>query len=197
MVPNPTCVTCENANYPPLGQGPPPAALPGLPAGHAFLVVRRHRYTRVPSFHRCHPTTPVSLAVLVNIICTRWKIEEDFQGAKGLAGLDQGQVTCWTSWMRLSLVSLFAAAVLAVTRTVDGIEHGLQLAPAGGRELLAVPRITALPTPRRDLEHPCTGLSDAVTTDTRPPRPTADGTTSPRRRPHDRSRMIKTYSCRG
>lgn len=154
MVPNPTCVTCENANYPPLGQGPPPAALPGLPAGHAFLVVRRHRYTRVPSFHRCHPTTPVSLAVLVNIICTRWKIEEDFQGAKGLAGLDQGQVTCWTSWMRLSLVSLFAAAVLAVTRTVDGIEHGLQLAPASGRELLAVPRITALPTPRRDLEHP-------------------------------------------
>ncbi|MFI8088598.1 IS701 family transposase [Streptomyces sp. NPDC086080] len=126
-------------------------------AGHAFLVVRRHRYTRELSFYRCHSTTPVSLAVLVNIICTRWKIEEDFQGAKGLAGLDQGQVTCWTSWMRWSLISLFAAAVLAVThaatRTVDGTEHGLQLAPASGRELLTVLRITALPTPRRDLEH--------------------------------------------
>jgi hypothetical protein len=47
-----------------------------------------HRYTRQLSFYLCHSTTPVGLAVLVNIICTRWKIEEDFQGAKGLAGLD-------------------------------------------------------------------------------------------------------------
>ncbi|MFG2312994.1 hypothetical protein ACGFS9_30635 [Streptomyces sp. NPDC048566] len=119
--------------------------------------MRRHRYARERSLYRCHSTTPVSLAVLVNIICIRWKIEEDFQAAKGLAGLDQGQVTCWTSWMRWSLISLFAAAVLAVphaaTRAVEKTEHGLQLAPASGRELLAVLRITALLTPRRDLEH--------------------------------------------
>ncbi|MFD9286668.1 hypothetical protein ACFWD7_58125 [Streptomyces mirabilis] len=60
------------------------------------------------------------------------------------------------SWMRWSLISLFAAAVLAVThaRTADEVAgHDLQLAPASGRELLAVLRITALPTPRRDLEH--------------------------------------------
>lgn len=44
------------------------------------------------------------------------KIEEDFQGAKGLTGLDQGQVSCRTSWMRWSLISLIAAAVLAATR---------------------------------------------------------------------------------
>jgi hypothetical protein len=169
--------------------------------GHAFLVVRRHRYTRELSFYRYHSTTPVSLAVLANIICTRWKIEEDSQGAKGLAGLDQGQVTCWNSWMRWSLISLFAAAVLAVThaatRTVDGTEHGLQLAPASGRELLAVLPITALPThPAATSSTPCTGLPGAVTTGTRPLRTTADGTTSPRRRPHDRSQTIKTYSCR-
>lgn len=76
-------------------------------AGHVFLVVRRHHYTRELSFYRCHSTTPVSLTVLVNIICTRWKIEEDFQGAKSLAGLDQGQVTCWTSWIRWSLYQPF------------------------------------------------------------------------------------------
>jgi SRSO17 transposase len=125
-------------------------------AGHAFLVVRRHRYTRELSFYRCHSATPVSLTTLVHIICTRWKIEEDFQGAKGLAGLDQGQVTCWTSWMRWSLISLFAAAVLAVThartRTADGAEHGMELAPASGRELLTILRITALPAPRRDID---------------------------------------------
>jgi SRSO17 transposase len=134
-----------------------PAGQDAATAGHAFLVVRRHRYTRELSFYRCHSAAPVSLTTLVNIICTRWKIEEDFQGAKGLAGLDQGQVTCWTSWMRWSLISLFAAAVLAVThartRTADGAGHGLELAPASGRELLAILRITALPQPRRDRDH--------------------------------------------
>ncbi|MEK2479434.1 hypothetical protein [Streptomyces noursei] len=68
----------------------------GEAGGHAFLVVRRHRYTRELSFYRWHSTTSVSL---VHIICTRWKIEEDFQSAKGLTGLDQGQGTCWNSWM--------------------------------------------------------------------------------------------------
>ncbi|QRX89955.1 hypothetical protein [Streptomyces noursei] len=71
----------------------------GEAGGHAFLVVRRHRYTRELSFYRWHSTTSVSLARLVHIICTRWKIEEDFQSAKGLTGLDQGQGTCWNSWM--------------------------------------------------------------------------------------------------
>ena len=47
----------------------------GEAGGHAFLVVRRHRSTRELSFYRCHSGTPVSLAGLVNIICTRWKIE--------------------------------------------------------------------------------------------------------------------------
>ncbi|MEU2867516.1 IS701 family transposase, partial [Streptomyces mirabilis] len=31
-------------------------------AEHAYLVVRRHRYTRELSFYRCHSATPVSLA---------------------------------------------------------------------------------------------------------------------------------------
>lgn len=40
-------------------------------SGHAFLVARRHRYTRELSFYRCYSTTPVSLADLVHVICTR------------------------------------------------------------------------------------------------------------------------------
>src|SRR5690606_22308248 len=95
-----------------------PAGQDAATTGHAFLVVRRHRHTRELSFYRCHPAAPVSLTTLVDIIRTRWKIEEDFQEAKGLAGLDQGQVTCWTSWMRWSLISLFAAAVLAAVLAV-------------------------------------------------------------------------------
>ncbi|MEU8523310.1 hypothetical protein [Streptomyces sp. NPDC048577] len=53
----------------------------------------------------------------MEIICRRWRIEEAFQLAKGFTGLDQGQVTCWNSWMRWSLFSLIAAAVLALAFT--------------------------------------------------------------------------------
>ncbi|MER7694836.1 hypothetical protein [Streptomyces sp. NPDC097610] len=94
----------------------------------------------------------------MDVICTRWKIEEDFQEAKGLAGLDQGQVTSWISWMRWSLISLLAAAVLTIThahhrsRTADDSRCS-ELVPASGRELLAILRVTAIPAPRRDLDH--------------------------------------------
>jgi hypothetical protein len=94
----------------------------------------------------------------LDIICTKGKTEEDFQGAKGHAGLDQGQVTCWNSWMRWSLISLLAAAVLAVTHarshTADGPDAAdAELAPASPRELLAVLRVTVIPPPRRNLAH--------------------------------------------
>ncbi|WP_318215139.1 hypothetical protein [Streptomyces sp. SCL15-6] len=91
----------------------------------------------------------------MDIICTRWKIEEDFQQAKGLTGLDEGQVTSWISWMRWSLISLLAAAVLTVThaRSNTTDDSNLELAPASPRELLTILRVTAVPAPRRDLQH--------------------------------------------
>nr|WP_181446876.1 hypothetical protein [Streptomyces sp. NTH33] len=60
--------------------------------------------------------------------------------------------------MRWSLISLLAAAVLAVTharsRTTDGLDAAdAELVPASPRELLAVLRVTVIPAPRRDLEH--------------------------------------------
>jgi hypothetical protein len=42
----------------------------------------------------------------------------------------------------------------------------------------------------------CTGPPGAAILSTRPPRPTAGGTTSPPRQPRDRSPWIKTHSCR-
>jgi SRSO17 transposase len=125
--------------------------------GHCVLVIRRHRFTGELSFYRCHSAAPVTLADLVHVICTRWRVEEDFQLAKGASGLDQGQVTCWNSWMRWSLLSLLAAAVLAVTHartttTTTPIGAG-DLVPVSTRELLTVLRATALPRPSRDLSH--------------------------------------------
>ncbi|MEV6012042.1 hypothetical protein AB0M29_35220 [Streptomyces sp. NPDC051976] len=48
------------------------------------------------------------------MICSRWRIEEIVQLGWTFTGLDEGQVTCWNSWMRWSLFSLIAA-VLALT----------------------------------------------------------------------------------
>lgn len=123
--------------------------------GHAAVLVRRHRYTRELSFYRCHSATPVTLADLVDVVCCRWRVEEDFQTAKGVCGLDQGQTTCWNSWMRWTLISMLAAAVLAVTRarTTTATTADSELVPASGRELLRLLRITALPRPRRDRDH--------------------------------------------
>lgn len=64
---------------------------------------------------RQYSAAPAALADLVAAVCTRWRIEEDFRAAKSLTGLDQGQATCWNSWMRWSLISLAAAALLATT----------------------------------------------------------------------------------
>ncbi|MET7297282.1 hypothetical protein ABZS79_35250 [Streptomyces griseoloalbus] len=70
----------------------------------------------------------------MTVICARWKIEEDFQGAKDLTGLNQGQVTCRNSWMRWSLISLMAAAVLAITRSRTAAPAvGIALVPANRR----------------------------------------------------------------
>src|SRR5690242_19391296 len=57
----------------------PDGTPPGHAAGHAFLLVRRHRYTRELSFCRCHSAAAVALGDLVAVVCRRWRIEEDFQ----------------------------------------------------------------------------------------------------------------------
>jgi SRSO17 transposase len=100
-----------------------------------------------------HYGAPVALATLVDVICCRWKIEEDFQLGKSACGLDQGQTTCWNSWMRWTLISMLAA-VLAVTRlrTTAPTTRG-RLVPVSARELLRLLQATVLPSPRRDRDH--------------------------------------------
>jgi len=128
------------------------------PDGMSVLVARRHRYTGETSYFRCWAPDDVALGALVEIICRRWKIEETFQLAKGFTGLDQGQVTCWNSWMRWSLFSLIAAAVLALTlhamtpgTTVSA--RPARLVPLACPELVRLLRSLVLPPPARDREH--------------------------------------------
>ncbi|WP_433354209.1 IS701 family transposase [Microtetraspora malaysiensis] len=128
----------------------------GHPAGNSTLLVRRHRYTGTLSFYRCWSDAPHPLQELVGVVCRRWRIEEDFQAAKGLTGLDQGQVTGWTSWHRWSLMSMVAYALLAVTASLergDTTQTGeVELVPVSCRELVKLLRGFALPRPRQDID---------------------------------------------
>src|SRR6516225_12117425 len=81
---------------------------------HAFLLLRRHRYTGTVSYYLCWSPGPVPLAKLISVAVARWRIEEDHQQSKQVSGLDSGQVTTWTSWHRWTAVSLLAYAFLAV-----------------------------------------------------------------------------------
>ena len=56
----------------------------------------------------------------------RWRVEENFQAAKGLTGLDQRQVRRWTSWHRWTTLAMLAHAFLAVATAIER-----DAAPAG------------------------------------------------------------------
>jgi hypothetical protein len=58
----------------------------------------------------------------------RWRIEESFQAAEGLVGLDQHQVRRWRSWHRWTTLAILAHAFLAVS---TAIEREVQLSPTG------------------------------------------------------------------
>ena len=125
--------------------------------GHAFLLLRRHRYTGTVSYFLCWSPAPVPLAKLIAVAVARWRIEEDHQQAKQVSGLDSGQVTTWTSWHRWTAVSLLAYAYLAVAaacqRALDGSAGILGLIPVTVPELLRQLRGTVIPDPRRDKAH--------------------------------------------
>ncbi len=125
--------------------------------GHAFLLLRRHRYTGTVSYYLCWSPAPVPLAKLISVAVARWKIEEDHQQSKQVSGLDSGQVTTWTSWHRWTAICLLAYIFLAVAaafqRTRDEDAGILGLIPVTIPELLRQLRGTVIPEPRRDRAH--------------------------------------------
>ena len=125
--------------------------------GHAFLLLRRHRYTGTVSYYLCWSPGPVPLAKLISVAVARWKIEEDHQQSKQVSGLDSGQVTTWTSWHRWTAICLLAYIYLAVAaasqRARDEDAGILGLIPVTIPELLRQLRGTVIPEPRRDRAH--------------------------------------------
>jgi SRSO17 transposase len=101
--------------------------------GAHWLVIRRNRRTGELAFYRAHAPDPVPLAELVRVAGTRWKIEESFQSAKELTGLDQHQVRTWTSWHRWTVLAMLAHAFLSVMTATEP-------APLPGAGLIALTR---------------------------------------------------------
>ena len=82
--------------------------------GHHHLLIRRNDRTGELAYLRCYSPHPVTLRALVGVAGQRWRIEESFQAAKDLTGLDQHQVRRWTSWHRWTTLAMLAHAFLAV-----------------------------------------------------------------------------------
>jgi hypothetical protein len=83
------------------------------------VLIRRNTTTGELAYLRCYSPTPVPLSVLVRVAGQRWRIEESFQAAKGLTGLDEHQVRRWTSWHRWTTLAMLAHAFLAVTTATE------------------------------------------------------------------------------
>src|SRR6201982_3612106 len=87
--------------------------------GSHHLLIRRNDATGEHAYLRCYSPRPVTLHALVTVAGQRWRIEESFQAAKGLTGLDQHQVRRWTSWHRWTTLAMLAHAFLAVATATD------------------------------------------------------------------------------
>ena len=126
--------------------------------GHSLLLVRRHRYTGQLSYYRCWTPGPVPLPKLIATASARWRIEEDHQLSKQVAGLDAGQVIRWKSWHRWTAICLLAYIFLAVAVAVQRRQEASSdldtgLIPVTVPELVRLLRGTVIAPPRRDRAH--------------------------------------------
>ncbi|TCO11629.1 SRSO17 transposase [Kribbella steppae] len=91
--------------------------------GQWWLLIRRNTTSGELAYYRCWAPTPVPLRDLVRVAGRRWTIEESFQAAKTLTGLDQHQVRRWTSWHRWTILAMLAYAFLAVVAATERAEN--------------------------------------------------------------------------
>lgn len=87
--------------------------------GTHSLLVRRNEHTGELAYYRCYSPTPVPLSALVKVAGQRWRIEESFQAAKTLVGLDQHQLRRWTSWHRWTTLAMLAHAFLTIATAAE------------------------------------------------------------------------------
>lgn len=66
------------------------------------------------AYYRVYAPATTTLAQVVQVAGSRWKIEEGYEQAKGEVGLDQYEVRTWRAWYRYVTLALVASAALVV-----------------------------------------------------------------------------------
>jgi SRSO17 transposase len=94
----------------------------GCPGGWARSLLIRRDPNAEPdggtqyAYFLCYHPRGTTLTELIGVAGRRWGIEEAFAITKSEAGLDEHQVRRWTAWYRHAILSMLAAAFLAVAR---------------------------------------------------------------------------------
>ena len=84
--------------------------------GYWLLVRRSFAQPEELAYYVCYGLGEATLEELVKVSGIRWSIEECFEEAKGLVGLDQYEVRKWEGWYRHVTLAMLAHAYLAVVR---------------------------------------------------------------------------------
>ena len=91
---------------------------PGTLGMAAWVLARRSLSDPTElAYYRAYGPAATPLETLVQVAGARWAIEEGFERAKDLVGLDQYEVRRWGAWYRHITLALLAHAYLEVTRT--------------------------------------------------------------------------------
>ena len=86
---------------------------------HALLVRRSTKDPEeIADYVVFAPREEVSLGAVAGVAGTRWRIEEGFEQAKGVCGLDEYEVRKYEAWHRHITLSLLAHAFLAAVAPV-------------------------------------------------------------------------------
>jgi SRSO17 transposase len=84
------------------------------------------------AYYRAYGPATTTLAELVRVTGSRWRIEEGYEQAKGEVGLDQYEVRTWRAWYRYVTLALLAYAALVVMREqARAQEKKVELATSG------------------------------------------------------------------
>src|SRR3989440_242821 len=80
-----------------------------------WVLIRRSLSDRSErAYYRVFAPATTTLAEVVRVTGSRWKIEEGYEQAKGEVGLDQYEVRTWRAWYRYVTLALLAYAALVV-----------------------------------------------------------------------------------
>jgi SRSO17 transposase len=96
-----------------------------------WVLIRRSLSDRSErAYYRVSGPATTTLAAVVQVTGSRWKIEEGYEQAKGEVGLDQYEVRMWRAWYRYMTLALVAYAALVVMRAQARAEEKKVEVPA-------------------------------------------------------------------